>query len=202
MATLTYQGHGSYRLCTNAGQVIYVDPYAGEGYDVPADLILVTHDHYDHNCIEKPARKAGCAVITQREALEGGGYGRFNLGGIQIEVVPAYNGHHPKEECVGYVLRFDGIALYAAGDTSETEAMGNLLPAYHLDYALLPTDGVYNMGPEEASYCAQKIGARHSIPIHCKPEALYDQAVAQRFQAEGRILLEPGQTITLQPRQE
>ena len=43
MSTLTYQGHGSYRLQTNGGQVIYIDPYAGEGYDVPADLILVTH---------------------------------------------------------------------------------------------------------------------------------------------------------------
>ena len=72
MSTLTYQGHGSYRLQTNGGQVIYIDPYAGEGYDVPADLILVTHDHYDHNEIDKPARKPGCAVITWKEALDQG----------------------------------------------------------------------------------------------------------------------------------
>ena len=197
MPKLMYQGHGSYRLTTDGGMVIYVDPYAGQGYDVPADLILVTHDHYDHNCIDKPARRPGCAVITQQEALEDGRYGRFTLGDLQIEAVPAYNSHHPKESCVGYVLRFDGISLYASGDTSETEAMGSLLPAYHLDYALLPTDGIYNMGPEEASRCAEKIGARHVIPIHCKPEALYDRSVAERFQAAGRILLEPGHTLDL-----
>ena len=42
---LLYQGHGSLRITTAEGKVIYIDPYAGEGYDVPADLILVTHGH-------------------------------------------------------------------------------------------------------------------------------------------------------------
>jgi len=49
--TLLYQGHGSYRLTANDGRVIYVDPYAGGGYDAPADVILVTHGHGDHNKI-------------------------------------------------------------------------------------------------------------------------------------------------------
>lgn len=43
MATLLYQGHGSLRLTTDSGKVIYIDPFAGEGYGAPADLILVTH---------------------------------------------------------------------------------------------------------------------------------------------------------------
>lgn len=197
MSTLTYQGHGSYRLQTNGGQVIYIDPYAGEGYDVPADLILVTHDHYDHNEIDKPARKPGCAVITWKEALDQGRYGTFALGDIQIETVPASNQNHDPAVCVGFVLRFDGLSLYAAGDTSETEAMHTLLPGYHLDYALLPIDGVYNMGPEEASRCAALIGARHSIPIHCKPEALFDREQALQFHADGRLIVEPGETIQL-----
>ena len=49
MAELLYQGHGSFRICTAAGAVIYVDPFAGDGYDRAADLVLVTHEHYDHN---------------------------------------------------------------------------------------------------------------------------------------------------------
>jgi L-ascorbate metabolism protein UlaG (beta-lactamase superfamily) len=49
MAKLFYQGHGSFRLTAADGQVVYVDPYAGEGYDLPADLILVSHQHGDHN---------------------------------------------------------------------------------------------------------------------------------------------------------
>ncbi|MBR4667318.1 MAG: MBL fold metallo-hydrolase, partial [Butyrivibrio sp.] len=47
-AKLLYQGHASVRITTPEGKTIYVDPYAGEGYDVPADLILETHGHFDH----------------------------------------------------------------------------------------------------------------------------------------------------------
>ena len=56
MAELLYQGHGSLRFQTNKGTVIYLDPYAGEGYNLPADLVLVTHGHHDHNVITLPAK--------------------------------------------------------------------------------------------------------------------------------------------------
>jgi len=50
MATkLLYQGHGSYRITAADGRIIYIDPYAGEGYDKPADILLVSHQHGDHN---------------------------------------------------------------------------------------------------------------------------------------------------------
>ena len=49
MADFLYQGHGSFRLVSDAGCVIYIDPFAGEGYDLPADLVLVSHEHGDHN---------------------------------------------------------------------------------------------------------------------------------------------------------
>ena len=52
MAELLYQGHGSYRIVSNEGVVIYVDPYAGEGYDMPADIVIVTHEHSDHNQVD------------------------------------------------------------------------------------------------------------------------------------------------------
>ena len=64
MPELFYQGHGSYRLTANDGRVIYVDPYAGEGYDQPADIILVSHQHGDHNKVELCAKKTDCRVIS------------------------------------------------------------------------------------------------------------------------------------------
>ena len=197
MAKLLYQGHGSYRITSNDGMVIYIDPFAGKGYDVPADLILVTHEHHDHNVVDKMPHAPGCTVIRARDALKGGVYGSFEVGKTLIQTVQAYNKNHPKDECVGFVLTVDGVKVYAAGDTSETEDMRTRLPQMKLDYALLPGDGFFNMGVEEASRCAGLIGAKHSIPIHLKPGGLYSERKAARFQAEGKLLVRPGETIGL-----
>lgn len=62
MAKILFQGHGSLRLTTKQGTVVYLDPYVGEGYEVPADIILVTHQHSDHKQIDKPAKKASCIM--------------------------------------------------------------------------------------------------------------------------------------------
>ncbi len=75
--------------------------------------------------------------------------------------------------------------------------MRTLLPAYQLDYALLPIDGIYNMDAKEATDCANIIGAKHNIPIHMKPGMLFDRATAETFTDENRLLIEPGQEIEL-----
>jgi L-ascorbate metabolism protein UlaG (beta-lactamase superfamily) len=197
MAVLRYQGHGSYRITCASGMVIYVDPYMGEGYDVPADLILVTHDHYDHTAVDKMPHAPGCVIIRYCDALENGVYKSFDVGGVHIRAVQAYNKNHDRRACVGYVLELDGVKLYAAGDTSETEDMRNLLPGMKLDYALLPGDGVFNMDVEEASRCAKIIGARHSIPIHLWPDHTFDEAKASRFTCPGKLVLRPGDELEL-----
>jgi len=203
MATFYYQGHGSYRITTNDGTVIYLDPFAGGGYDVPADLILVTHEHGDHNQVDLPAKKPGCVIWRAADFLQGGAYQTKTLGGVTVQAVEAYNKNHPRAECVGYVLSFDGIQLYAAGDTSATDMMGSVLPAMRLDYAILPVDGYYNMGPEEASDCAKRIGARHTIPVHSSPTGvadpwlLWDEAAASKLDAPGRLLVRDGEAIEL-----
>lgn len=192
---LLYQGHGSYRIRTSEGKVIYVDPYAGEGYDLPADLVLVTHEHYDHNAVEKVTLKEGGRIIRSAQALHAGKYQLWDLGWIRIEAVPAYNQKHSREHCVGYLLFWEDLTLYASGDTSETEEMPMLPP---LDYALLPIDGVYNMDAIEAAHCASLLQARHVIPVHTKPGALYDRENAAKFKAPNRLLVEPGETIQLE----
>ena len=198
MATLLYQGHGSFRLTTAEGKVIYVDPYVGEGYDVPADLILVTHQHSDHNQLDLiESRNPGCELITEQEALQGGKHQTIDLGYVTVEAVEAANENHDPAECVGYILTFsDGIQLYAAGDTSKTAQMETLAKR-QLDYALLCCDGIYNMDLAEASECAALIGARYSIPIHMAPGELFDRARAEQFVAKGRLIVAAGEEITL-----
>ena len=111
---------------TAEGKVIYIDPFAGEGYDAAADLILITHDHYDHNAPEKVEnRTSDCRVITWEEALEGGVHQSFDLGYVTVESVEAGNNeNHNIQACTGYILTLpDGITVYISGDTSKTEQM-------------------------------------------------------------------------------
>ena len=197
MAELLYQGHGSLRFTTDAGTVIYLDPYAGKGYDLPADLILSTHEHHDHNVIDLPAKKDGCAVVRAAQALENGVYKTFTFGDVSVEAVPAYNGHHSEKECVGYLLRFDGLCIYASGDTSTTAWMKTDAPKVKIDYAFFPIDGIYNMNAAEASECAKVIGAKYNVPIHMKPGGLFDRALAEAFVSEGRIIVADGETLKL-----
>ena len=196
MAQLLYQGHGSFRVTAADGRAIYVDPYAGTGYDLPADIILVTHQHGDHNKIELITQKETCRVITNQEALAAGVHQSFQVGDIGVEAVEAGNKNHDPQVCVGYLLTVDGVTLYAAGDTSRTAQMATFA-ARGLDYALLPGDGKYNMDVAEAAQCAALIGAKHNIPIHLMPGELFSRERAEAFDAPNRLIVEPGETIAL-----
>ena len=196
MAKLLYQGHGSFRITSAAGAVAYVDPFAGEGYDLPADLILVTHEHYDHTETGLVTQKSGCVVMRGSAMTDGKRYGSGEHAGFKVRAVPAYNKNHPRGECVGFVIEIDGVTVYAAGDTSRTDYMEKL--AFEkIDYALFPTDGVFNMDAAAASECAALVNARFSIPIHTKPGALFSEEVAANFSAKGKLVLRPGEEIEL-----
>ena len=197
MAKLLYQGHASFRLTAENGTILYIDPYAGSGYDVPADAVLVSHEHGDHNRVELVRRKAGCRVLRAADFLGPDGYRSLSAGGAVVRGVPAENRNHSPRECVGFRISLDRVELYFACDTSATAYMREVLARETIDYAFYPTDGVYNMDAEEAARCADLVGAKHNIPIHTKPGALFDEKVAARFRPQGRLLLFPGDEIEL-----
>ena len=101
---LLYMGQASIRIVTPENKVIYIDPYAGDAYDLPADLVLVTHDYFDHCAINRVEnRSEDCVIITQEEALVNEKHQVFELDYVIVEAVEAgYNRWHDAWECVGY----------------------------------------------------------------------------------------------------
>ena len=207
MAKMLYQGHGSYRFTLDDGTVVYVDPFAGEGYDRPADLILVTHEHFDHNQVDKMPHASGCTIVRAADVHPSPDeYLTLESHGVRITAVQAYNKNHPVDKCVGMLLELDGVTFYASGDTSMTDDMrsGKLAEAA-VDYAVFPGDGFYNMDVAEASECAKLVAARHSIPVHLvpmdnpsDPSQLFSRERAEAFKAPGRIIVTLGETLDLE----
>ena len=196
MPKLLYQGHGSFRLTTNDGVVVFVDPFVGSGYELPADLILISHQHDDHNKIDLITQKPDCTVITNVEALAGGKHNVFTVKGVGIEAVAAENKNHSPDQCVGFILTIDGLKMYFSCDTGRTAQMSEF-SARKLDYAFLCCDGIYNMDLAEAAACAEIIGAKHNVPVHLKPGELFDRTMAEQFKGPNRMIIDAGSEVEL-----
>lgn len=162
----------------NGDQVVYVDPWRVTGGDV-ADLVFVTHAHFDHFRPDEIAalRRSDTVVVAPRDvAAELPGPVRpvapgdaFEIDGVAVEVVPAYNvapdrlDHHPRANgWVGYVLSSGGFTWYHAGDTDRVPD----LDAVRADAAFLPIGGTYTMDAREAAGLAKAIAPDVAVPMH------------------------------------
>ncbi len=197
--TLTYIGHASVKIVASDGSVLYIDPaYSEWDYaNDPADYILVTHRHDDHQPHRSLKLKEGGQKIDHTKALQDGVYGTFELGPFKVEAVAAGgNRNHDVRYCVGYLVTVDGITIYHAGDTSKIDQM-NDLSSRHIDYAMYPIDGIYNMDATEAEEVANLVGACCNIPIHENDQN--GSKKSDKFNPKGRMVLEYGQTIKIKP---
>lgn len=196
-ARMTFIGHASVKIKSTTGKVIYIDPYFPTrfSYIEPADFILVTHGHSDHNNMSLCTKKEDCKVIKWGDALIDGEYQVFEYDDIRIEAVPSGgNSIHKITNNVGYLVTVDGVTVYHSGDTSFAEET-KCIADKKIDYAMYTVNGEYTMGPEEATEMANYIGARVNIPIHGKGNEYWKQRKEFHANATKRLLW--GQTIFL-----
>ncbi|MDH5806594.1 MAG: MBL fold metallo-hydrolase [Candidatus Methanomethylicaceae archaeon] len=177
---IKWLGHASFQIKKN-GKTIYIDPYEGEYVD-KADIILISHSHYDHCDSSKIAkiRKANTLIIAPEEcarkinakSIKPGE--KINIEDITVEAVHAYNirrfrspgnPFHPKGFGVGYLLIINNKVIYHAGDTDFIPEMKDLKEK-NVFLALLPSGGTYTMDNPEAAEAAIAINPKIVIPMH------------------------------------
>jgi len=192
---IVWLGHDSFRI--DASTCIYIDPYQIDTGKA-ADLILITHEHFDHCSPEDVARiqRPETVIVTEKDSAKKlSGDVRvmmpgeqLSLGDLTVEAVPAYNVNkdfHPKANgWLGFIIDIDGVRIYHAGDSDHIPEMKNL----DVDIALLPVSGTYVMTADEAVEAALAIKPKLAIPMHYGA-IVGDQSDATRFQDKlaGRI---------------
>ena len=172
--------HSSIKIKDN--KIIYIDPFKIDKDYNDADIVFITHDHFDHyseedidkvinenttiiipeELLTKILRKGinKNAVITVESNKE------YMVQGIKFETIPAYNTNktfHPKEnDWVGYIITLDDIRYYIAGDTDITEENRKV----KCDVAFVPVGGTYTMDFKEVAQLINEIQPKIAVPIH------------------------------------
>jgi L-ascorbate metabolism protein UlaG (beta-lactamase superfamily) len=183
--SVDWLGHSGFRISVGRS-VVYIDPYRVPENAPKADLILITHGHYDHfspQDVERLSKRdtwlVGPAAVAERVS---GQVHRIAPGemlddelvrGVHVSAVAAYNTSkrdadgrpfHPRDAgWVGYDLNVRGERLYHSGDTDVIPEMDSVTG---VDVALLPVSGVYVMTAQEAAEAARRIQPRVAVPMH------------------------------------
>ena len=173
--------HSGFKIKASNG-IIYIDPYKLHGDCEKADILLISHSHFDHldeasiKAVVKPETTIFCsddckAVLSDMVQVDSVNSlfpgGETVFGHLQIKATPAYNldkEFHPKEkQWLGFLLEVDHTTIYFAGDTDALPELENI----RCDIGLYPVSDIYVMGPVEAARLATKIGAKvASVPMH------------------------------------
>lgn len=178
----------SSKKISTRGKIIYIDPYNIKEGLPEADLILITHSHYDHCSVVDMQKivKEGTRIVMpadcqskitrfevgiKMEIIEPNQH--LDLGNVEISTLPAYNidkHFHTKEEgWVGYLIKLNDILIYHAGDTDFIPEMQKLTGHKKEGkkfVALIPVGGRFTMSAEEAAEAAKVIKPSLAIPMH------------------------------------
>lgn len=174
---IEWLGHDAFRL--TGERVVYIDPWKIQGAPHDADVVLITHDHYDHFVVEDIDKvRNDKTVVVGPEQIRGKIQGKVTLvkrgdvttaNGVPIQVTPAYNvradrqNFHPhKYGGVGYVVTLHGKRIYHTGDTDPIPEMKEI----RADIMLVPVSGTYVCTCDEAVEAVQMVKPAMAIPMH------------------------------------
>ncbi len=180
LKNLQWTGQGSIRYKV-ANKIVYVDPYNQKNDEI-ADILLITHPHHDHLSMNDIKKIYGdktnifCPAEAQKtlrdklniESQILNPWDEVTVEDITIKAVPAYNltkkTFHPKEKnWLGFVVSYNDISVYFAGDTERIPEMAKIT----CDIALLPLGQTYTMNSvEDAAQSAIDVSAKIAVPVH------------------------------------
>ncbi len=183
---IKWLGHSGFSIKNS--KIIYIDPYQIKENSEKADLIFITHSHYDHCSVAdmKKIVKEGTKIIMpadcqskitrfdvpiNMEIVEPNQ--EFEIGEIKISTLPAYNidkhFHSKDESWVGYLIKMNDVLVYHPGDSDLIPEMQKLTgykqPGKEF-VALFPVGGRFTMNAEEAAEAAKLIKPTIAIPMH------------------------------------
>lgn len=184
--------HAGFRL-SGGGATVYIDPFKVPRSPIDGDVVICTHDHFDHcspEDVKKVAKKSAAIVASvncegkikrlgfEYKLLRPGE--AVSIRGVEVKAVPAYNvgkQYHTRDyQGIGVVVKLAGVTVYHAGDTDFVPEMERLKGV--VDVALLPVSGVYVMDVSEAVKAALAIAPKVAIPMH------YGEIVGSAGEAE------------------
>ena len=159
-----YLGHAGFEF-VSGGKTILIDPFfkgTGTKYAGRPDLILVTHEHFDHG---EDAKAYDCTVVApdtckyKKQVVMGVG-DRKNVDGVDIEMIGA--SHHQSKYPAGYIVGLEGKRVAHLGDTY----IDGVKPLADIDLLLVPIGGFYTMNIDEAMEAVSRIKPKLVVPMH------------------------------------
>ncbi len=199
-----WTGHDGFRI-ESGKTIIYIDPYKLIS-PVKADVIFVTHNHFDHysksdikkivkerSLIIGPKELSGVELEFNCRGVFLEPWGEYSSDEFHLEVlaVPAYNVNkfrapgipfHPKEDGkLGYLININGVKIFHAGDSDNIPEYDKLT-SQNIDVALLPVSGTYVMTADEAAEAAKTLSPKMAVPMHWG-EIVGSRAEAEKFKS-------------------